>query len=251
MNIEVVSLFPRLVEQVGSFGMPKRAIESGAVTLTSSYLRDHAQRRDRRIDARTFGGGPGMVMQPEPLMRAIEAARKKLPDARVVLLSPQGDRISQAWFERLAAEPSIVLVCGRYEGVDERVSNMVDLELSLGDFVLSGGELAAMTVIDGITRLLPGVLQNESSAGNDSFAAGFFDYPHYTRPRYWRGQEVPEVLFSGDHAAIRRWRLKQAIGLTWLKRPELLTDLDLSESQVDLLRAYITELQEDTLRGGS
>lgn len=251
MKIEVVSLFPRLVEQVGSFGMPRRALESGAITLTSSYLRDFAQRRDNRIDERTFGGGPGMIMQPEPIVQAIESARKRMPDARIVLLSPQGDPLNQAWLERLAAESSIVLVCGRYEGVDERISKMVDIELSLGDFVLSGGELAAMAVIDGVTRLLPGVLQNESSAQNDSFSTGFLDHPHYTRPRCWRGQRVPEVLFSGDHAAIQRWRLKQSIGLTWLKRPELLTDLDLSESQINLLREFITELQDDPKRGGS
>ena len=251
MKIEVISLFPQLVEQVGGCGMPRRAIERGAVTLTSTDLCDYAQRLDGRIDERTFGGGPGMIMQPEPIMQAIESARKRSPDARFVLLSPQGNRLSQAWLERLAAESSIVLICGRYEGVDERISQMVDIELSLGDFVLSGGELAAMAVIDGVTRLLPGVLTNDSYAQNYSVGSGLLDHPHYTRPRWCRGQTVPKVLFSGDHAAIQRWRLQQALGLTWLKRPELLMDMELSEDQVDLLRTFITELREDTKRGGS
>ena len=244
MRIEVLSLFPELVEQVARFGMPRRAVECGALTLVSGNLRDFAQRQDRRLDERPYGGGPGMVMQAEPLMQAIAAARAQAPAARVVSLSPQGVPLTQDWVQRLATETALIVVCGRYEGLDERLAPSVDLELSLGDYVLSGGELAAMVLVDAVARLLPGVLGDEASAQNDSFsAAGLLDHPHYTRPEHWRGQAVPAVLMSGDHAAIRRWRLKQALGATWLKRPELLAGVELDEEQTGLLREFIAEQQ--------
>lgn len=244
MRIEVLSLFPELVAQVTSCGMPRRAVECGALTLVTRQLRDHAQRADRRVDERPYGGGPGMVMQPEPLMQAISAARDAVPAAKVLGLSPQGVPLTQDWVRQLAAEPALVLVCGRYEGLDERLAPALDLEVSLGDFVLSGGELAAMVLVDAIARLLPGVLGDEASAQNDSFsAAGQLDHPHYTRPENWRGQAVPAVLLSGDHAAIRRWRLKQALGATWLKRPELLAGVELDQEQTGLLREFVAEQQ--------
>lgn len=246
MRVEVLSLFPQLVEQVARYGMPRRAVECGALTLVSSDLRDHATRQDRRVDDRPYGGGPGMVIQAEPLMRAIESAKAAAPTTCVVRLSPQGAPLTQDWVRQLASQKALIVLCGRYEGLDERIASVVDVELSLGDFVLSGGELAAMTLIDSVARLLPGVLGDEDSADNDSFSiSGMLDHPHYSRPECWRGQAVPRVLLSGDHAAIRRWRLKRALGATWLKRPELLADVELDQEQAGLLREFIAEQQHD------
>jgi tRNA (Guanine37-N(1)-) methyltransferase (EC 2.1.1.31) len=239
VKIEVLCLFPDLVRQVASCGMPQRAVASGALTLEARSLRDTALRDDGRVDGRAFGGGPGMVLEAEPLAQSIEAARARLPRARVAMLSPQGERFDQAWAQRLASEPELVLVCGRYEGVDERAMSTMDFELSLGDFVLSGGELAAMVVVDAIARLLPGVLGDEESAQADSFVAGRLDHPHYTRPAQWRGRQVPEALLSGDHERIRRWRLQRSLAVTWLKRPELLKGLELTAEQRGLLREFI------------
>ena len=242
MKIEVLCLFPELVEQVGRYGIVRRALESGILALSTRNLRDSSGNKWRRVDDRPYGGGPGMVMEAEPVTQAIEAAKQALGDgAKVIALSPQGEPLTQEWVRRLAAEPALVLLCGRYEGVDERASAAVDVELSLGDFVLSGGELAAMALVDAVARLLPGALGDEQSAENDSFTAGLLDHPHYTRPEQWRGQAVPEVLLSGDHAAVRRWRLKQALGATWLKRPDLLQGLKFDQEQDTLLREFVAE----------
>lgn len=241
MKIEVLTLFPELVEQVGAFGMPRVAVERGALQLSGQQLRDFSGNRWRRVDERTYGGGPGMVLQAEPLAQAIEAARVAVGPAKVVLMSPQGERYDQAWAERLSREPALILVCGRYEGIDERVMPQVDVELSVGDYVLSGGELAAMLVVDSIARLLPGVLGDEQSAASDSFSDGLLDHPHYSRPEVWRDQAVPEILMSGDHAAIRRWRRKQGLERTLLRRPDLLDSLKLDAEQIKLLREIITE----------
>jgi len=241
MKIEVLTLFPELVEQVGAFGMPRVAVERGALQLSGRQLRDFSGNRWRRVDERTYGGGPGMVLQAEPLAQAIEAARVAVGPAKVVLMSPQGERYDQAWAERLSREPALILVCGRYEGIDERVMPQVDVELSVGDYVLSGGELAAMLVVDSIARLLPGVLGDEQSAASDSFSDGLLDHPHYSRPEVWRDQAVPEILMSGDHAAIRRWRRKQALERTFLRRPDLLDSLKLDAEQLKLLREIIIE----------
>lgn len=243
MRIEVVTLFPELVEVVTRHGMPRVAVEQGALEVGCRNPRDFAQNRWRKVDERPFGGGPGMVMQAEPLAQAIETAKAALgPATRVVMMSPQGERMDQAWFERLSGEAGLVVLCGRYEGVDERlVTEAVDVELSLGDFVLSGGELAAMVLIDGIARLLPGVLGHAESAGQDSFSNGLLDHPHYSRPEQWRGQAVPDVLMSGDHARQARWRLKQALGRTWLRRPDLLDRLELDAEQQTLLREFVAE----------
>ncbi len=242
MKIEVLSLFPELVEQVARYGMPRIAVEGGQLALRARDLRDYSENRWRRVDDRPYGGGPGMVMEAAPLVAGVRAAKEAVGGGRVVLLSPQGERFDQRWAERLAQEPALVLLCGRYEGLDERfIRAEVDFELSLGDFVLSGGELAAMVVVDAIARLLPGVLGHAASAANDSFSSGLLDHPHFTRPESWRGQPVPEVLLSGDHARIARWRYQQALGQTWLKRPDLLDGIALDEEAKALLREFIAE----------
>jgi len=246
MRIEVISLFPQWVEQVVRHGMPRIAVELGKLALHARDLRDSSENRWRRVDDRPYGGGPGMVMEAGPLAASVQAAKAELRQARVVLLSPQGERFDQRWAERLAQERELILLCGRYEGLDERfLRSEVDLELSLGDYVLSGGELAAMVVVDAIARLLPGVLGHAASAANDSFSSGLLDHPHYTRPETWRGQPVPEVLLSGDHARIARWRLKQALGQTWLKRPDLLEGIELDQEVRALLREFIAEQRVD------
>ena len=240
MRIEVLTLFPELVEQVARHGMPRIAAEQGRLQLATRNPRDYSTNKWRKVDDRPYGGGPGMVMEAEPLAAAIHASKEALGEARVVMLSPQGERFDQRWAERLSREPGLILLCGRYEGLDERLlRSEVDLELSVGDFVLSGGELAAMVVIDAIARLLPGVLGHEQSAVEDSFTHGLLDHPHYTRPEEWRGERVPEVLLGGDHAKVARWRLQQALGSTWLKRPDLLEGLELDKEQKELLREFI------------
>jgi tRNA (guanine37-N1)-methyltransferase len=245
VRIEVLTLFPEFVEQVGRYGIVRRAVESGKLRLSTRDLRDYSENKWRRVDDRPYGGGPGMVMNPGPVAKAIEAAKAALGTAvKVVALSPQGERLTQDWVRRLAQEPGLVVVCGRYEGIDERAHGRVDVELSVGDFVLSGGELAAMALVDAVARLVPGALGDEQSAENDSFSAGLLDHPHYTRPEDWQGERVPDVLLSGNHAAVRRWRLKRALGATWLKRPDLLDNVRLDPEQDELLREFIAEQQQ-------
>lgn len=244
MRFDVVTIFPELVAAVGSCGVVGRALDARLAELNTWNPRDFTQDRHRRVDDRTYGGGPGMVMRAEPLAAAVEAARHAHEGrAEVVYLSPQGRRFDQALVTEFARRGRrLILVAGRYEGVDERfVDDCVDIELSLGDFVLSGGELAAMTVIDAVTRLLPGVLGHDCSAAQDSFVDGLLDHPHYTRPEKFAGRHVPEVLTSGDHGAIRRWRRKQALGRTWLKRPDLLDEQQLDAEARVLLDAFIAE----------
>jgi len=256
VRIDVLTLFPELVAEVARYGVPRIATANGALELRARQIRDYSTDRNRRVDERPYGGGPGMVMQAEPLSQAVAAAKQEMEaagiaGAKVALLSPQGEKLTQPWLRRLAQEPGLILVCGRYEGVDERFAAQMDLELSLGDYVLSGGELAAMVVVDGIARLLPGVLGDAESAEQDSFSAGtgglpgLFDHPHYSRPEHWRGEAVPEILLGGDHARVARWRLKQALGRTWLRRPELLDGLELDDLQTRLLREYIAEAARD------
>lgn len=245
MKVAVLSLFPEWVEQLVRYGMPRVAVEQGALSLVTVNPRDYSGNRWRRVDDRPFGGGPGMVMQAEPLQAAVGAAREQVPDGPVVMLSPQGETYHQGWAERLSQLPGLVLVCGRYEGVDERfMRSAVDLELSVGDVVLSGGELGAMLIVDSIARLLPGVLGDAQSAVEDSFSSGALDHPHWTRPEQWRGEPVPEVLLSGDHARIARWRRQQALGRTWLRRPDLLERLRLDAEEQALLREFIEARQQ-------
>jgi len=246
LRIHVVTLFPQMLDAVTAYGITGRAVERGLLSIERWNPRDFTTDRHRTVDDRPYGGGPGMVMMVEPLRTAIREARRHAPEgAPVIHLSPQGRVLDQAGLRELAALPGMVLVASRYEGVDERVlAAEVDQEWSIGDYVLSGGELAAMVVIDGVTRLLPGALGHEDSAEQDSFTDGLLDHPHYTRPEVIDGDAVPAVLLSGDHAAIRRWRRKQALGRTWLRRPDLLTGLELDQEQQRLLDEFIREHEQ-------
>jgi tRNA (guanine37-N1)-methyltransferase len=224
MKIEVVTLFPRMIAGALEFGVVGRAVERGLVQIGTEDPRAHTSDVHRTVDDRPYGGGPGMVMKPEPLLAAIRAAHARLPAGSPRLyLSAQGERFGQAQAQELAGLPGMLLLAGRYEGVDERVIELgIDRELSVGDYVLSGGELPALTVIDAVARLLPGVLGDERSSSEDSFAQGLLDWPHYTRPEVFEGRGVPPVLLSGDHAGIRRWRLRQAVARTWRRRPDVI-----------------------------
>jgi len=247
VRIEVVSLFPNEVLAVGRFGVVGRAVEGGLVSLGAVNPREFTADVHRTVDDRPYGGGPGMVMKFGPLADAIEAARAQAGEgARVVYLSPQGRRFDQARAREYSALPGLVLVAGRYEGVDERlIEARVDEEVSLGDFVLSGGEIAAMAVIDATVRLLPGVLGDAESAEQESFETGLLDCPHYTRPEVADGRRVPAVLTSGDHRAIARWRLKEALGRTWARRPDLLQGRSLTDEEQELLEEYKAEARAD------
>jgi tRNA (guanine37-N1)-methyltransferase len=241
MRFDVVTLFPQMFAAVAQSGITSRALQAGLWQLKTWNPRDFTTDNYRTVDDRPFGGGPGMVMLAEPLAKALEAARAA-GAGRVIYLSPQGRKLDHRRVVELAREAALTLLCGRYEGVDERLlRSKVDEELSLGDYVLSGGELAAMALIDACVRQLPGALGDEQSAVEESFAAGLLDCPHYTRPEVYAGEKVPEVLLSGHHENIRRWRLKQALGRTWLRRPELLQARGMSKEEQALLAEFQTE----------
>ncbi len=246
MRIQVITLFPEEFPPLVDIGVTGRGIRDGKVQLDLLNPRDFAADRHRTVDDRPYGGGPGMVMAVEPLRSAIRAARDHAGGkARVSLLSPQGKRLDHEAVRELAQRQELIFVCGRYEGIDERLIELeVDEEWSIGDYVLSGGELAAAVIIDTVTRLLPGVLGDEQSALQDSFMDGLLDCQHYTRPEEVAGLEVPPVLLSGDHGAIARWRKKQSLGRTWLRRPELLQALDLDKESRALLTEFIQENPE-------
>ena len=242
MTFEVVTIFPEFFRSILEHGLLKRATASGHATIRLHDLRDYTDDRHRTVDDRPFGGGPGMVFKPEPVFRAVETLRTEAPEAPlpVILLSPQGRSLTQAVAEEFSHAARLVLICGRYEGVDERVAeNLATDEISIGDFVLSGGELAAAVVMEAVTRLIPGVLGNEESREQDSFAVpagapaevrhGLLDCPHYTRPAEFRDWKVPEVLLSGNHEQIRQWRRRRALEKTWRRRPDLLAQVPLSE----------------------
>jgi tRNA (guanine37-N1)-methyltransferase len=266
MDIGVVTLFPGMFSALSEYGITGRAVRNRLLQLRYWNPRDYANDRHRTVDDRPYGGGPGMVMRAGPVSEAIIAARTTLGTSKnrkagVIYLSPQGKPLDQQVITQLAQRENMILLCGRYEGVDERVlATLVDEEYSLGDFILSGGELAAMALLDAVTRLLPGALGDAESARQDSFSdtlpggaasasenegrdgvdskAGLLDHPHYTRPENYAGMTVPQVLLSGDHARISRWRLQQRLGVTWCKRPDLLDGLQLTAEQVDLLEEY-------------
>jgi tRNA (guanine37-N1)-methyltransferase len=246
MHFDVITLFPDMVSTIADFGVVGRARRNALVTLDVENPRDHTNDVHRTVDDRPYGGGPGMVMKYAPLAGAVAAARERLPEGSpVVYLSPQGRVFDQATATRYAGLPGLILLAGRYEGVDERfIESQADEELSIGDFVLSGGEVAAMAVIDAVVRLLPGVLGDDESAAQDSFMEGLLDCPHYTRPEEIEGRKVPEVLLSGDHAEIARWRLKQALGRTYERRPDLVAELELSAEQQALLDEYLKEQRQ-------
>ena len=244
MRVDVITLFPEFVAGCAGFGVVGRAQERGLLAVHAWNPRDYATDAYRRVDERVFGGGPGMVMLIDPMRAALNAARAAAAEpAKVIYLSPQGVRLDQAKVAELARRERLILLSGRYEGVDERLlQHEVDEELSIGDYVLSGGELAAAVVIDAIGRLQEGALNDAQSAEQDSFSDGLLDCPHYTRPERHELGVVPEVLTSGDHAAIRRWRRKQALGRTWQRRPDLLAKLELNREDQKLL----LEFQQDT-----
>lgn len=246
MHFHVLTLFPDLIDCAVDYGVVGRARERGVLAIQRTDIRDFATDRHRNVDDRPYGGGPGMVMLPEVADRAVAAARSTVPSgAPVVHLSPQGERLDHRVVTELAAGPGLILLCGRYEGIDERaVDHHVDREISLGDYVLSGGELAALVVIDTVARQIPAVLGEPASAEEDSFVGDLLDCPHYTRPRTFEGREVPPILLSGDHAAIEHWRLQQALGRTWLRRPDLLERRGLTPQERALLKAFCTERGE-------
>ncbi len=247
MRIALVSLFQEMFQAVTDYGVTGRAVSDGRLQLVFSDPRDYTVDRHRTVDDRPYGGGPGMLMKIDPLQQAIAAAREAVGEAadrkpKVIYLSPQGRRFDHDKAVALAQEEALVLVAGRYEGVDERlIAAEVDEELSIGDYVLSGGELAAMVVVDAVARQLPGVLGHELSAQEDSFADGLLDCPHYTRPEEYRGERVPDVLLSGNHEQIRRWRLKQALGRTLERRPDLLEGREMTPEEEELLAEYRRE----------
>jgi tRNA (guanine37-N1)-methyltransferase len=244
LQVEILTLFPRMCEGYLAESILGKARESGLLEARVTDVREHAEGRHRVTDDAPYGGGAGMVMKPEPLTAAIEAARGRLPGAIAVLTSPRGARLDQRLARRLSDHGRLILVCGRYEGVDERVRQAIDMEVSVGDFVLTGGELAALCVVDAAARLVPGVLGNDASAGAESFAAEeeLLEHPHYTRPPEFRGMKVPEVLLSGDHRRIERWRRRESLRATRERRPDLFARLHLSETDLRLIDAGEDEL---------
>lgn len=252
MQLDAISLFPEMFDAVTRFGVSRRAIEQSIWQFAAWNPRDFTSDNYRTIDDRPYGGGPGMVMLIEPLEKAIAAARARqaaagVAQSHVIYLSPQGRALTHAKAAELAARPGLILLCGRYEGVDERlIASEVDEEISVGDYVLSGGELPAMVLMDAIVRLLPGALNDAQSAYEDSFVNGLLDCPHYTRPEEYRGMRVPDVLMSGNHAMIAKWRLKQSLGRTQERRPELLAGRTLTKQESRLLAEY--QQEQDLLK---
>ena len=244
MRIDVVTLFPELVEQVIGCGVVGRAAEQNLLGLHCWNPRDYTRDRHRTVDDRPYGGAPGMLMKAEPLRDTIAAVRQQSPEAQVVYLSPQGRLLNQSMLAEQVEAGSVIFLCGRYEGIDERLlESEVDDEWSLGDYIISGGELAAMVCIDAMTRLIPGALGHEQSAQQDSFSAGLLECPQYTRPEEFMGRRVPEVLMNGNHREIETWREKQSLGRTWQRRPDLLERVELDARQKALLDEYIAEFE--------
>lgn len=248
LQFGVISLFPEMFQALTDSGVSGRAVNRGLVSVDFWNPRDFTTDKHQTVDDRPYGGGPGMLMKVAPVQQAIAAAKAKLgPESKVIYLSPQGRQLTQAGAEELAKGSGIIFLAGRYEGVDERlIQAHVDEEWSIGDYVLSGGELAAMVMMDSIIRLVPEVLGHDMSAVEDSFVDGLLDCPHYTRPEVYEGRAVPEVLLSGNHEKIKRWRLKQALGRTWSRRPDLLAKRPLDKLEQTLLQEYIREVQGDT-----
>ncbi|MGL5224468.1 MAG: tRNA (guanosine(37)-N1)-methyltransferase TrmD [Aeromonas sp.] len=246
MWIGVISLFPEMFRAITEHGVTGRAVKSGLLQIECWNPREFTHDKHRTVDDRPYGGGPGMLMMVQPLRDAIHAAKQVAGDgAKVIYLSPQGRKLTQAGVTELATNQKLILVAGRYEGIDERViQTEVDEEWSIGDYVLSGGELPAMTLIDAVSRLVPGVLGDQASAEQDSFTDGLLDHPHYTRPEVLDGVAVPLALTSGNHEVIRRWRLKQSLGRTWQRRPELINNLALTDEQELLLAEYVREVRD-------
>jgi tRNA (guanine37-N1)-methyltransferase len=245
MDFVVLTIFPDMFDPFWNHGIIRRAIEQKKISASTINIRDYARDRHQVTDDKTYGGGSGMVMKPEPLAGAIRAATQKLPTAGSVLLTPQGRPFHQNMARELASFDGLVLICGRYEGVDERICHdLIDYEISIGDYVLTGGELAAMIIIDAVTRLIPGALGGENAAENDSFSNGLLEHAHYTRPQRYEGQEVPDVLLSGHHQEIERWRLESSLMRTLLKRPDLLQQKRLNQQEIIILDKWRNEIDK-------
>ncbi len=239
MRVDIITIFPEMFDAFFSGGVVRRGLDKGLLEVCVHNLRDYTHDRHKQVDDRPFGGGEGMVLKPEPVFEAVEALRRE-GRSLVYLLSPQGRRFDSALAEELSRAGRLILICGRYEGVDERVSrSLVDGELSIGDYVLTGGEPAAWVVVDALSRFIPGVVGKDGSVRRDSFFQGLLDYPHFTRPRLFRGMGVPQVLFSGDHAKINVWRRRQALRKTLTMRPDLLEKLELADEDRDLLESIL------------
>ncbi len=245
MNFVVLTIFPEMFDPFWAHGIIRRAIEHKKIFTSTVNIRDYAQDRHQVTDDRPYGGGSGMVMKPEPLAGAIRAASSKIPAAGTVLLTPQGRVFNQNMAGELASFDGLVLICGRYEGIDERICHdLIDYEISIGDYVLTGGELAAMIIIDAVTRLIPGALGAEDAAENDSFSNGLLEHAHYTRPRIFEGKEVPGVLLSGHHREIERWRLESSLMRTLLKRSDLLQQKSLNQQEIEILKKWRREISK-------
>jgi len=245
MNFNVLTIFPEMFVPFWEHGIVKKAIDRNLISVSTINIRDFAKGKHRVTDDRPYGGGSGMVVKPEPLANAIRAAKKTSPSLRTILLTPQGCSFSQKKARELAAEKGLILVCGRYEGVDERICHdFVDDEISIGDYVLTGGELASMIIIDAVVRLIPGALGNADSADNDSFSDSLLAHAQYTRPRTFEGEEVPEVLLSGNHQQIEEWRFEESLIRTFLKRQDLLKERLLSEREIEILKKWCRDIEK-------
>jgi len=245
MNFIVLTIFPEMFDPFRAHGIIRRAIELNKISVSAVNIRDFAEGKHKVTDDRPYGGGCGMVMKPEPLAAAIRSAKSKAPSAKTILLTPQGRRYNQNLALELSKFPGIIFVCGRYEGIDERVfHDLIDDEISIGDYIMTGGELAAMVVIDSVTRLIPGVLGGIDSAENDSFTGGVLEHAHYTRPRTFEGESVPDVLLSGNHAEIDKWRLETSLIRTFLKRKDLLSERPLSREEVEILEKWCRDIEK-------
>jgi tRNA (guanine37-N1)-methyltransferase len=236
MIFDILTLFPEMLISPLQGSIIGKAREEGKITINLFNIRDYAEGKHRVTDDYPYGGGKGMIMKPEPIIRGVEAILGDKPKARVVLMTPQGTPLQQAVVKRLARHARLIIICGRYEGVDERVRAVVDEEISIGDYVLTGGELAALVLVDAVARMIPGVLGDEGASEDDSFSQGLLEYPHYTRPREFAGKKVPEVLISGDHQAIEQWRRKEALRRTWERRPDLISRARLSDEDQKILK---------------
>ena len=245
MFFTVLTIFPEMFDPFWAHGIIRKAIEEQTIFASATNIRDYAEDRHQVTDDRPYGGGSGMVMKPEPLAGAIRAATRTVPEAKTVLLTPQGRVFDQSMARKLASFDGLVLVCGRYEGVDERVCHdLIDFEISTGDYVLTGGELAAMIVIDAVTRLIPGALGGEQAAEKDSFANGLLEHAHYTRPHIFEGNQVPEVLLSGHHQEIDSWRLESSLMRTLLKRADLLQKKELDQQEIEILKKWYRVIEK-------
>jgi tRNA (guanine37-N1)-methyltransferase len=245
MFFTVLTIFPEMFDPFWEHGIIRRAIEQELIWASAINIRNFAEDRHQVTDDRPYGGGSGMVMKPEPLAAAIRDASQTLPGAKTVLLTPQGRMFNQQMARELAACVGVILVCGRYEGVDERICHdLIDYEISIGDYVLTGGELAAMIIIDAVTRLIPGALGGDDAAEKDSFSNGLLEHAHYTRPRVFEGREVPEILLSGHHQEIERWRLASSLMRTLMKRPDLLKNRELRDEELEVLKSWGSQIGE-------